>query len=381
MAKEKIRFWDVLISCGSLRIKAIKILDHILGTFILFFLPSSKPVEASTVDIRKVLIVRPGGIGDAVHLLALMRELKETFPQLQADILCEKRNHGVFESQPGLFDRIYCYDRLKDLFEVSGRRYDAIIDTEQWHYFSGLLGLKINSRIRAGFITRPLRAKLYNQKAGYKINAYEMDNFKDLFNLVFRAQFKTENIDNSYRVADDLQKWAKGQIPGRSVALFSGGSIPPRRLTGSQVKDLIVWIIRQGFCAVLLGGKDQAALKRELKVEIRDDRFLNLIGETSLKESAALMEQSALFIGTDSGLLHLACAVGTPVVGVFGPGNFKKWGPKGNRHTVVKENVSCSPCTQFGYTVPTCHGSYHCMSGIQWPLLCSAIEQQLSIKR
>ena len=78
-------------------------------------------------------------------------------------------------------------------------------------------------------------------------------------------------------------------------------------------------------------------------------------------QSATLIQQSSLFIGPDSGLMHLACAVDVPVIAIFGPGNLAKWGPKGEKHKVITENVPCAPCTRFGYTVPTCKGSYHCM--------------------
>jgi ADP-heptose:LPS heptosyltransferase len=60
----------------------------------------------------------------------------------------------------------------------------------------------------------------------------------------------------------------------------------------------------------------------------------------------------------------VACAVGTPVVAVFGPGHLKKWQPQGQRHSIITNNVACAPCTAYGYTVPTCHGTFHCMRGI-----------------
>ena len=95
-------------------------------------------------------------------------------------------------------------------------------------------------------------------------------------------------------------------------------------------------------------------------------------------ESAALIKKSKLFVGPDSGLMHLACAVGTPVIGIFGPGNLKKWEPIGKNHSVITENVECSPCTLFGYTIPTCQGSFHCMRNIKLEKIFSAINGKTS---
>jgi len=97
---------------------------------------------------------------------------------------------------------------------------------------------------------------------------------------------------------------------------------------------------------------------------LNDNRILNYVGKIPLEKSAALIKQSKLFIGPDSGLMHLACAVGTPVIAIFGPGNLQKWRPLGERHAIITENMECSPCTQFGYTVPTCKKSFQCMRNL-----------------
>ena len=140
---------------------------------------------------------------------------------------------------------------------------------------------------------------------------------------------------------------------------------------------MIKYILNKGYRAVLLGGNDVREIGNRIQRDFPEDQIMNFAGKISLIESAALIKKSKIFIGPDSGLLHLACAVGTPAIGIFGPGNLIKWGPCGSQHTVVTENVECSPCTQFGYTLPTCRGSYKCMRNIKIDNIVSILNKQL----
>jgi heptosyltransferase-2 len=85
-------------------------------------------------------------------------------------------------------------------------------------------------------------------------------------------------------------------------------------------------------------------------------RAVNVVGRTSIAETAALLAQCDLFVGNDSGPMHIAAAVGTPVVAVFGPSNIGAWGPyspEGERspHTVVSRSLPCMPCFYRGHSV------------------------------
>jgi heptosyltransferase-3 len=76
--------------------------------------------------------------------------------------------------------------------------------------------------------------------------------------------------------------------------------------------------------------------------------ILNLIGQTSLPELAAVLERAALFLGVDSAPMHMAAALGVSVVALFGPSGELSWGPRGDRHVVVTSPYLCRPCGQDG---------------------------------
>jgi ADP-heptose:LPS heptosyltransferase len=91
-------------------------------------------------------------------------------------------------------------------------------------------------------------------------------------------------------------------------------------------------------------------------------RLSSLAGRTTLEELVAALGQAALFVGGDSGLAHLAVAVGTPTVVLFGPSDSRKWGARGSGHAVVRRELACAPCAMFGYH-KLCR-SIACMDGI-----------------
>jgi len=356
----KISFLDILRSLAPLRIKLFKILDHSLAGLIACFL-FPVPNQELPLENKRILIIRPGGAGDAVFLLPILKVLHHQ--GFVIDILCEQRNVDIFASQSHLLDKVYIYE--KQLPEVFKRSYDVVVDTEQWHYLSAIVSYFIRTECRIGFATRPLRAKLFNIQVPYQENGYELDNFKRLFEGLLGLQIPVNDINDCFDVPGSIKTWALEQIPDRGVGVFLGASIALRRFSVPQLLVVIRDLLANDYCPVLLGGKDVVKVSHQVIKEIKDPKVLDFVGKASLMQSAAIIQRSCRFIGPDSGLMHLACAVGTPVIAVFGPGNLAKWGPKGNGHKIITENVTCSPCTMFGYTLPICGGSYHCMKNIK----------------
>ena len=110
-------------------------------------------------------------------------------------------------------------------------------------------------------------------------------------------------------------------------------------------------------CQVLIGGSRQ---EDDLVKQIRQMAKCNPIimaGRTTIKQFAAIAKKSALFVGNDSGAMHIASAVGTPVVALFGPSSPREWGPRGGPVEVVYKEIDCRSCFH-----PTCtRGEENCM--------------------
>ena len=99
--------------------------------------------------------------------------------------------------------------------------------------------------------------------------------------------------------------------------------------------------------------------------------LLNLAGRTSLAELAALLQKARLAVTTDTGPMHLACALGTPVVALFGPTAPWRTGPFGEGHEVVRLTLPCSPCFRRQCLEP------RCLTELKEPAVQEAVEKIL----
>jgi lipopolysaccharide heptosyltransferase II len=110
-------------------------------------------------------------------------------------------------------------------------------------------------------------------------------------------------------------------------------------------------------CQVLIGGSRQESDLAEQIRQMAKSRPIIMAGRTTIKQFAAIAKKSALFVGNDSGAMHIASAVGTPVVALFGPSSPVEWGPRGGATEVIYKGLDCRTCFH-----PICHrGEQNCM--------------------
>ena len=102
-------------------------------------------------------------------------------------------------------------------------------------------------------------------------------------------------------------------------------------------------LINQGFQVVIVGDTGERILVDEI-TKLTQQKFISLVSKTSVRELAALLKQCNLFIGNDAGPMHIAAAVGCPVVGLFGPTDPAVWGPYGNMCRTIYKGLDCHEC-------------------------------------
>jgi len=364
MNQLKIGIKTIVFSQASWGVRAFKLIDYFLGTLIAAILPAQTVLLEKQLKASRILIIRPGGIGDAIFLIPIIKEIKKQILGIEIDVLCEKRNRQVFCLEKNLVRNIYCREKIRDMRVVFGNAYDVVFDSEQWHYFSAIFAYFLKSKIRIGFATRPLREKLFNCQINYGINAYELDNFRKLFGCILEEDAGQKDINNCISVVQKGVMSTSFQKLNDYAVFAIGASISARRLSSEQIKKIANMLIERNLKVVLLGGKDSVSTGKNIQKSFADNRVHDYTGKTSLEESAILIRNSKLFVGVDSGIMHLACAVGAPVKAIFGPGNKNKWGPRGEKHQIISKDLDCSPCTLFGYTLPVCNKEYTCIRDI-----------------
>jgi lipopolysaccharide heptosyltransferase II len=294
-----------------------------------------------------ILLIRPGGIGDAVLLAPAIAALKTKFPATTITVLVEKRNAGVFAMVRGI-ERVLRYDVPAEFLAAFRLRPDLVIDTEQYHRLSAVVARLTGATTLIGFATNE-RARLFHHAIPYSHDDYEAESFGHL--LAPLGITLPATLDVPFLAVPPQAQARAAQLlaplAGRPfVALFPGASIPERRWGSERFTEVASRLSQHGYGIVVIGGREDTAASST----ITQAAGLNLAGQTTLAESAAILAQSALLVSGDSGVLHLGVGVGTPTVSLFGPGIAKKWAPQGPRHRVINQEFPCSPCTRFGYT-------------------------------
>jgi len=354
------------------RIALLKQIDKLIGGVAAAMLPAPRAAELPTP--KRLLVIRPGGIGDAVLLVPALRALKERFPQAELVVLAEARNVGAFALCPQV-DRLLLYDRPADLLEVLRGGFEVIIDTEQWHRLSAVVARLARAPLSIGYATND-RKRLFSHGIPYSHDDYEAFSF---FNLLaplgitplkrLTVPFLTVPSEAALRVEALLA----GCEAERLVTIFPGASIPERRWGAPRFAELCQRLTLAGFRIVVVGGPGD---REEGETIVSGCGGLNLAGKTSLVDSAAVIARSRLLISGDSGILHIAAGLGVPSVSLFGPGIEAKWGPRGERHRIVNRHLACSPCTRFG-TTPRCPDGARCLSEITVPDVLAAAQELL----
>lgn len=338
----------------------MKAVDALVGSLITRLLPSLSQ-SVSLLPVNSILIIRPGGIGDAVLLAPVIRQLKVKYPNIQITILAERRNAGVFALVPSV-DLLYCYDRPAEFWCAVRGKYDVVIDTEQWHRLSAVVARLVRAPIKIGFATNE-RHRMFTHTLTYSHDEYEVFSFKRLLEPLIGVSEQTEVAIPFLTIPPAATATAEKLLETLSdkpfITIFPGASIPERRWGANRFRAVSDALSQKGYGIVVVGGAvDEADAQA-----ITGETGLNLAGKTSLAETAALLARSALLISGDSGVLHIAVGLGVPTISLFGPGRACKWAPQGDLHAVINKNLPCSPCTTYG-TTPPCPYHARCMQEI-----------------
>jgi glycogen(starch) synthase len=140
------------------------------------------------------------------------------------------------------------------------------------------------------------------------------------------------------------------------VALAPGAAWAFRRWPTERFIALSKWLQEsRGAYIIILAARNERALARLIARELRRDRTLGLAGKTTIRQMAAVLKHCRLFVGNDSGPMHVAAGAGVPVVGFFGPGEYERFKPWGVEHEAIRLGLPCSPCSQScAFNDPRC---------------------------
>lgn len=338
-----------------MKLLLLKIFDRSLA-LVLARLPVKAPPKQDVP--KKVLAIKLSAMGDVLCLMPALRMLHDTLPETEIDWLTTHR------ANPGLFSKL---DFLKNtlLLPVSPHRmplfffkhfrklrsYDLVIDFDQYYRVSELIAFC--GRSSAGFHA-PLKGRTFSLAQSYEAHKSEKLQFSDLVKLVIDfygkqpAPYSVElpELLAGFEPSLALQKFARSLkekgLP--VVVLYPGSSMNAafRRWDLSNYHEVIKMLT--GRCSfIVAGGPDEVELKPFFFQIGLDD--IDYINAWTLKEWLWILRHCAdLLVGNDGGLLHLAESQGVPMVGIFGPALYAKWGSINPASIAIETEMGCRPC-------------------------------------
>lgn len=313
--------------------------------------------------VRRILVFQNGGMGDVLRIFPLLQALHRARPDATLDVLVEPHQEvfALFPLRHMIADIIvidYWRDqrtwrgRLPLIRELRSRRYDLIISPNRGRGMvtSALLSFLIGAPCRVGF-TQDGSGFLYTTRVGFRADRSILEQNLDLLRAIGvpcgRAHIPLTVPEAEGAIAEAFL--ARHGVGPRDllVAVSPGTGWQPdfRSWPVPRYVALVGGLLhRAGAKVVLLGGKDQAETGVHI-AGMNDGRVINAIGQTSIAQTAGLIRRSDLFIGNDSGLLHLAMGLKVPAIGIFGSTPPEQiLIPDSPCVAVVRKDVPCRPC-------------------------------------
>lgn len=331
---------------------------------------------------QKILVIRYRFIGDTLLTVPFLRNLRAAYPDAQIDMLVAPNSGEVLRDCPYINELLWFDTTRKHRYEngaaekksfwhyvklLRERQYDTAFVLKR-SFSSAALAFLAKIPERIGFNTEG-RGLMLTHRVPYRKNEHEIESFLSLLQAV-SIPVTDRYLESWWGVPETTT--AKGIIgkiktedpsAKRHVVVHLTSSNTAKQWPDKHAKLLVEWLLSRRDCHVhFLGASSDASHYERLKEEILSayrKRAHIHCGELSLLESMALLKQMSLVVGVDSGTLHMASAVGVPVVALFGPMNDRKWGPVDAR--IVQEPLACRPC---GLEKP-CRHDFACMKNLR----------------
>ncbi len=339
-------------------------------------------------SVYRILVIGPSWVGDMVMAQSLFRLLGQRHKHCEIDVVAPAWSKPLLARMPEIHKAIVMpfghgvfqpRARLAMGRELGRRQYDqAIVLPYSWK--SGLLpfGAKIPRRtghigeLRFGLLNdlRKLNRKKYPLMVQHYA-ALGLDKGSELTDYP-RPQLHTEkHLQQAVMRKFGLER------NGHTVVAYCPGAEygPAKRWPAENFARLAQALLQQGRQIWLLGSEKDKAQADEIN-RLTQERCINLCGKTSLEDAIDLLAAADVVVCNDSGLMHIAAAVGRPLVAIYGSSDPSFTPPLSDKVQICKSNIECSPC--FKRECP--YGHYRCLTEISADAVSRSIDTALTME-
>lgn len=320
--------------------------------------------------MKHVLVINLGGIGDILLSIPALKALRKRFPDAEISMLVALRASDILK-RLSYINNIFIFEvgyggniplgkifkNLKILFALRKKRFDLLINMRSLISKNGSRNIKlllaiINSKSTAGRNTND-RGDFFNIKVdeseiGKKHELeYNMDLIKALGGDTDDKNIDIALDDQSVRAVNKTLE--NNNVSGRDILIgIHPGGRPSRRWPLDNFLKLINNVSRKNsYKFVITAGKDEIFLADYL-VDKSQAQVINLAGRLNIEELFALIKRCDCFVSNDTGPMHIAAVLKTPLIALFGPGDIAHYDPRkvDEEAIVFYKQADCAPCSK-----------------------------------
>lgn len=339
----------------------------------------------------KILIIRFSSIGDIVLTTPVMRCLRKKFGE-DADIhyICKDNFISILSENPYI-NKLHSYTKSNEktvIQQLKAEKFDVVIDLQnnwrslrlRWAISAPKNYVFNKLNVRKWWLTQ---FKIDILPATHVVQRY-MQTVAPL-GVVYDGQgldyFIAKSAEISLSAYASTDFWAAFPT---SIAIAIGAAHGTKQIPAIKIIEIAQILAAQGKALLLLGGKEDIEKADSISAACagtKTSNIINLVGQISLHSSADLLRQVAAVIAPDTGLMHIAAALGCRLISVwgstvpkFGMSPFYRDGQQARAQIVENKNIACRPCSKLGY--PACPKKhFNCMMEIQAAEIVRQIEQ------
>lgn len=325
---------------------------------ILFFWTKFKKFDKSKV--KKILVIRLDHLGDVVLTTPAIKSLKNEFKDAKIDVLVRpfakelllnnKNISEVIMLNPPWFAREKTsFANLFKFISKNFRKYDLVIDFHAdprnilLAYFLGKF--RLGSDVRGlGF--------LLNKISDYKTDVHVIDRMNNMLApLGVKRSYSEPELFLTRKETDFADRFFRKNKIRKAIIINVGTGRKNKYWFNDRWAKVADELIKQKKATIVFTGSHSDLADIEEVIEkMEEKKFIVLAGNAGLNQTAAVIAKSSLFIGPDTGPMHIARAVKTPLIGLFGPVNPKIWGYDEKKYRSVYKKIDCSFCDRSDCT-------------------------------
>ncbi|MBI2419425.1 MAG: glycosyltransferase family 9 protein [Ignavibacteriales bacterium] len=354
----------------------LKSIDRYIGIPLLFMAAKFRRKKVMPASIKSIAVLLTPAIGDTILLQALLRDIRKCNPEVKITLFCPKaviETARLMQFSDEIIE-IHITRVLKTISVLRKHTFDLLIDAGQWTRLSAFICCFADAGHIRGFETAgQYRHYAFDSTVVHRNDVHEVTNLKRLNWLPVSGAGSLPQIT--------LPKLVKA-YPNRIVIHMKPGGAKPhlKEWPIESWNAVVAYLLSREMDIYFTGSfSDYPAIDKFIATFFAG-KLVNVAGTLSIADTASLLKSASLVISVNTGIMHLASALGCNLVVLHGPTNYKRWGPLNSNALSLQSPYHQAPCLNLGFEYNCKDRTGECMKAISTASVIKAIEKLIPVK-